>query len=215
MTIAATYSARIAKCIGTKYAVALGVGVATASLTYMAAVYRVGTPYELVMIGQILLGTGLGLAISPATNSIMGAIPVRKAGVGSAMNNTIRQLGGALGIAVLGTVMNTAYLSNLNVVKSQLSGLSEEGFAAISESIQQAHTFAGSSGLSASQSQAIIDAANNAFVSAMTGAILVGAVIMAFTVLLTLWILPTHVRPPEDVIVGETGQESIAVSIGH
>jgi len=52
--------------------------------------------------------------MSPATNSIMGSIPVNKAGVGSAMNDTTRQVGGALSVATLGTLLNSTYISQVN-----------------------------------------------------------------------------------------------------
>lgn len=205
MTIAATYSARVAARVGTKYTVALGIGTATLALLYMAAFYHVDTPYHVVIVGQIMLGTGLGLAVSPATNSIMGSIPVRKSGVGSAMNNTIRQLGGALGVAVLGTIMNANYLISLDSLKEQLP---PQSFEAITSSIQQAHRFAAEAGLSTLEAENIVKLANQAFVNGMNRAIFVGAIIMGLTALLTLIVLPANVRPPEEI--NEPGPENIA-----
>ena len=66
------------------------------ALLYMATIYDITTPYHIVVVGQMLLALGLGLAVSPATNSIMSSVPINKAGIGSAMNDTTRQLGGAL-----------------------------------------------------------------------------------------------------------------------
>ena len=57
----------------------------------------------------VLLAVGMGLTMAPATESIMGSLPRAKAGVGSAMNDTTRQVGGALGVAVVGSVMTSVY----------------------------------------------------------------------------------------------------------
>ena len=55
------------------------------------------------------MAIGMGLVMAPATESIMGSLPRAKAGVGSAMNDTTRQVGGALGVAVVGSVMLSVY----------------------------------------------------------------------------------------------------------
>src|SRR2546426_1636619 len=58
-------------------------------------------------------GAGMGLTRAPATDSIMGALPLARAGVGSAMNDTTRQVGGALGVAVLGSLLTAGYASSM------------------------------------------------------------------------------------------------------
>ena len=60
------------------------------------------------------LGLGMGLAMSPATEAIMGALPRAKAGIGSAMNDVVREVGGTLGIAVLGSVLTAGYGSAMD-----------------------------------------------------------------------------------------------------
>ena len=55
------------------------------------------------------MGIGIALAMAPATESIMGSLPREKAGVGSAMNDTTRQIGGALGVAVVGSIFSSGY----------------------------------------------------------------------------------------------------------
>jgi hypothetical protein len=83
--------------------------------------------------------------MSPATNSIMGAVPVNKAGIGSAMNDTTRQLGGAMGVAVLGTIMNNTYLRGVESLKTALPIMPQEAFDFIASSIQAAHIVAADS----------------------------------------------------------------------
>lgn len=69
------------------------------------------TPYLVIVLGLVLLGIGMGNATAPATGSIMSAVPLDKAGVGSAVNDTTRELGAALGVAVLGSVVSSLYRS--------------------------------------------------------------------------------------------------------
>ena len=75
----------------------------------MAAFYRLrlglhpSTGY-LVIAGQMVLGVGLGFTSAPATESMMGAVSIKKAGVGSAVNDSTRLIGGALGVAVIGSI---------------------------------------------------------------------------------------------------------------
>ena len=59
------------------------------------------------------MGTGMGLTMSPATNAIMSAVPREKAGAGSAVNNTVRQVAGALGVAILGSILAVVFRGQL------------------------------------------------------------------------------------------------------
>jgi EmrB/QacA subfamily drug resistance transporter len=74
------------------------------------------SPYLLLLAGLLPLGAGMGLAMTPATGAITDALPAAKQGVGSAMNDLARELGGALGIAVLGSLLQSEYRSNLDPV---------------------------------------------------------------------------------------------------
>ncbi|MFA1550635.1 MFS transporter [Actinomadura chokoriensis] len=73
-----------------------------------------GSSYWLLLAGLIPLGSGMGLAMTPATASVTDALPPEKQGVGSAMNDLARELGGALGIAVLGSLLQSVYRANLD-----------------------------------------------------------------------------------------------------
>jgi len=72
-----------------------------------------------VILVSVIMGVGMGNVMSPATESIMGSLPREKAGVGSAMNDTTRQVGGAVGVAVLGSILSSHYGPNL---ASRLAG---------------------------------------------------------------------------------------------
>jgi EmrB/QacA subfamily drug resistance transporter len=74
-----------------------------------------GSSYWLLLAGLLPLGAGMGLAMTPATTAITDALPVAKQGVGSAVNDLARELGGALGIAVLGSLLQSTYRSGLHL----------------------------------------------------------------------------------------------------
>jgi hypothetical protein len=149
----------------------------------------------------------MGLAVSPATTSIMMAVPVNKAGIGSAMNDTTRQLGGALGVAVLGTIMSSVYLNGIQPLRQNipvppaLAAQAEQAFDAISAGIQAAHVVANR--LAANPlappdaAKLIIETADQAFVSGMNTAMLIGSIIMLGAALFALAFLPTQVRRME------------------
>jgi DHA2 family multidrug resistance protein-like MFS transporter len=73
------------------------------------------TPYLVLVLALVLLGMGMSLTAAPATGSIMSSVPHAKAGVGSAVNDTTREVGGALGIAVLGSISNAVYRSSIDL----------------------------------------------------------------------------------------------------
>jgi len=184
-------STRIAEEIGNKLTVSLGILIAGGGLLYFSLILTPGTTYGILVVGMAILATGMGLTMSPSTNAIQGSLPVSRAGIGSAMNNATRQVGGALGVAVLGSVMNTAYLDKIKNVGGfpSLSGKSAE---AIRSSIQGAHIVAEQ--LPKDISKAIVDGSNLAFVSGMTDAMFVGAIIMGVTGLITFILLPKQVH---------------------
>jgi hypothetical protein len=122
----------------------------------------------------------------------MSSVPVSKAGIGSAMNDTTRQLGGALGVAVLGTFMNNVYLSHINAM-GMMNVLPPEAATAIRSSIQGAHIVAERLNLPL-VSQQIVNTANEAFVLGMTEAMFIGSIIMVGAAILTFIILPSQVR---------------------
>ena len=193
--VSATISARIAQYIGTKFTVALGILIAAVGFFYFANIAAVDVSYSKFAIAMCIVALGMGFTMSPATNSIMGSLPVSQAGVGSAMNNTTRQIGGALGVAVLGTILNSDYIAKIDAVKWPVQ-LPIQAMEAIRESIQGAHIVA--QNVPNSQlSKMIIDQSNQAFTSGAKNALIVSAIVMVVSAVLTLFILPNRVRSPE------------------
>ncbi len=110
----------LASVVGTKLAVRFGTKlIVAAGLTSMAVFYvwvttaAASTGYWTIAAQMVVLGTGMGLTSAPATEAVMGAVPEAKAGVGSAVNDATRLLGGTLGVAVIGSVYASLYASRL------------------------------------------------------------------------------------------------------
>jgi hypothetical protein len=184
-------STRIAKEIGNKLTVSLGILIAGGGLLYFSLMLTPGTAYGVLVGGMAILATGMGMTMSPSTNVIQGSLPVSRAGIGSAMNNTTLQVGGALGVAVLGSLMNVTYLDKIENVGG-FASLSVKAVEAIRSSIQGAHIVAEQ--LPKDMSKAIVDGSNSAFASGMTDAMFVGAIIMGVTALITFILLPKQVH---------------------
>ncbi len=200
LVIIAPLSAPVSRRIGIKFTVALGIGVASLALFFMGTNYAVDTPYVIVALGQLLLATGMGLAMAPATNSIMSAIPANKSGIGSAMNDTTRELGAALGVAVLGTFMNSIYISGVQGSLKLIPGLPKELIDIVSGSIQAAHAVANAPEVPKLFGTLITTTANHSFVNGMTHAMIVGSIIMAASAVFVLIMLPSRiVQPPDEV----------------
>lgn len=112
LIIAAPMSAKMSAKIGTKYTVVLGLTLVLVALISTTTLH-VNDSYVDVVWMMVLMATGMGLTMAPATSSVMNSLPREKAGVGSAMNDTTRMIGGALGLAISGSVFASAYRNSL------------------------------------------------------------------------------------------------------
>ncbi|MEO9224567.1 MAG: MFS transporter [Acidimicrobiales bacterium] len=112
MMIAAPSSTIWTNRFGNKVVVAAGMACLTGSMLLMTT-YETHSSLLHVIGVTLLLGLGMGNIMAPATDSIMGSLPRAKAGVGSAVNDTTRQVGGAIGVAVMGSVLASIYTSHM------------------------------------------------------------------------------------------------------
>lgn len=211
--VASVLSARLAERFGIKITVGTGLVVAAGGMLFLSHVVAVDTDYTVVLTGLCIVAVGLGLAMSPATNSVMGSVPLRKAGIGSAMNDTTRQVGGALGVAVLGTILNKVYLDRIEpmldfnnplykslpagVLDILRSNINEGVLEAIRSGIQGAHAVAEHIPIQM-LAQIIHNTASRAFVTGMADALFVAMFIMLAAALLAFAILPARIRRPEE-----------------
>jgi EmrB/QacA subfamily drug resistance transporter len=111
--VASVLGTRLAVRFGTKVVVAGGLLAVASFYLWVSSVISVTTTYGVIAAQMVLYGVGMGFTSAPATESIMGAVPRRKAGVGSAVNDTTRLLGGTLGVAVIGSIYASTYASRL------------------------------------------------------------------------------------------------------
>ncbi len=112
VAISSILGARIAVRVGTKLVVASGLFAMAAFYIWVTSA-AAGTGYGTIAAQMVVLGTGMGLTSAPATEAIMGVVPKAKAGVGSAVNDATRLLGGTLGVAVIGSIYASLYTSRL------------------------------------------------------------------------------------------------------
>jgi EmrB/QacA subfamily drug resistance transporter len=113
MMVLSPLSARFVNRIGTKLVVGTGLLMVTVGLVSWASLTATSAYWPDILWRQALLACGMALVMAPATESIMGSLPLGKAGVGSAVNDTTRQVGGALGVAVIGSVLASIYSSQV------------------------------------------------------------------------------------------------------
>jgi len=112
VALSSVLGTKLAVRFGTKLVVALGL-LAMAAFFGWVSTGSVTTSYGTIAAQMVLAGTGMGLTAAPATEAIIGVVPRAKAGVGSAVNDATRLLGGTLGVAVIGSVFASLYASRL------------------------------------------------------------------------------------------------------
>jgi EmrB/QacA subfamily drug resistance transporter len=183
MMIGAPLSARLVEHVGSKVVVTAGLTLVAVGLALLSRL-DVDSGYPQLLASLGVMAFGMGLTMAPSTEAIMGAIPRSKAGVGSAMNDTTRQVGGALGIAVIGSLMSSTYSSN---VADVLRGLGPEVIARGRGSVGAALQIASQSG---AEGAAIAEGAKLAFVDAMTTGLLAGSAVALLGALVALIWLP-------------------------
>jgi DHA2 family integral membrane protein (MFS transporter) len=110
--VAAPLSARLSERFGPRVVTATGLVLASVGIASYGMATRT-MPQWVIEIQMATFGAGMGLVMTPATNSIMSAVPREKAGAGSAVNNTVRQVAAALGVAILGSLLAVAFRSHL------------------------------------------------------------------------------------------------------
>jgi hypothetical protein len=134
------------------------------------------------------MSVGMGLTMAPATESVMGSLPRSKAGVGSAVNDTTRQVGGALGVAVIGSLVASVYANRIDRVAARF-GLTGDLLATVRGSLGAALGRAGELG---ANGPAFSRAASDAFVSGLSQGLRLGAGVVAFAAIVAYRFLPAH-----------------------
>jgi hypothetical protein len=184
---------------------------------WVAATTSATLGYGVIAAQMVLYGLGLGLTSAPATESIMGAISRAKAGVGSAVNDSTRLVGGTLGVAVIGSIYASVYGSRLTAtlpasVPGPVAAIAHQSvgaaYAAAAKIAALGHPVLG---------QALQHAAANAFLRGLTiGCVVAGAVAAAGALLAVLFLpaqpaQPIQIAPP----ASPTADEAEAAEAAH
>src|SRR5262245_49488022 len=131
--LSATQSAKLVVRFGQRAVVSTGLVIAALGLGIVAATSTVGAGYLPFAIGVVVQALGMGITTAPSTGAIMRSLPLHKAGVGSAVNDTSRELGGALGVAVMGSLVSSHFRSSM---EGAVTGLPERATHSLADALQ-------------------------------------------------------------------------------
>ncbi|MDQ3612348.1 MAG: DHA2 family efflux MFS transporter permease subunit [Actinomycetota bacterium] len=210
MSLFAPRSAKLVRTYGPKAVCAVGLVLLTLSFSgylFLGA----ETPIAVLVVLLFLQGAGMANVIAPATESIMSTVPRERAGAGSAVNTTVRQVGGALGVAVLGSILSASYRAGItpSLDAAALDGLSRDARELAAESIGGTQLVAEQ--LPAAAADALVAAGTRAFIDAMHITALGSALVAALGVLVVLRWLPG--RPGEiDLVAAEREHQPVTIA---
>jgi hypothetical protein len=196
LVLGAPIGIKLSERIGSKVVVVAGLSIVAGAL-WLLSTTTTSTGYGRVAEVLMLIGFGMGAVMAPATEAIMGALPRAKAGVGSAVNDTIRQIGGALGVAVLGSILSSVYGERLGgtIDGQPVPGAAKDG---LGRALAVATHLPGQAGT------ALAHAARTAFIHGMDTTLLVACGVAATGALLALVWLPAHGAPDTQPPAEET-----------
>ncbi|MEU8929737.1 MFS transporter [Streptomyces sp. NPDC048409] len=214
--------------VGMRWTVTAGMAGGTTALALLTRV-DAASGYGDFVAPLIILGLAIGLALSPCTDAIMGAFPESELGVGGAVNDTSLELGGSLGIAVLGSLLATSYGNHLTDATSG-SRLPASALATAQDSVgagyavargigeqarrtaaraaqatdpQQAAQLKAQAGQLSEGARQMADAVGSSFASAVAHTSLVGAVLLGIGTVLVAVLLPGRAAPGRQAPAGE------------
>lgn len=200
IVVGASSSNLIVTRLGSTRVVAGGMIVVTLVLASIA-LWSVDTPYWIVGVSIFLIAYGMGNVMAPATDAVMGAVPEAKAGIGSAMNDVVRQVGGAFGVAIIGSILNSTYS---NKMQSPTAALPAEIAAPAQDSVGAA-LMAGSR-MGGQAGEMLTSAARVAFTDAMGTATLAAAAVTLVAAGFVLRFMPArHLAIESDSLAEKEG----------
>jgi hypothetical protein len=154
--------------------------IAGAGLAIVAVTSSVTASYGWFAFGVVVQALGMGITTAPSTGAIMRSLPLHKAGVGSAVNDTTRELGGALGVAVLGSLVASRFRSSM---QGAVSGLPAKATHSLAEALQHAVAVGGARG------GLIAGAARESYVTAFTSTLWIALAVVIAAAGLVAWLL--------------------------
>jgi EmrB/QacA subfamily drug resistance transporter len=208
MGIMSPLSPVLAQRLGARIVIPAGMAMMGLGLLDLSTA-TVNSAYPPLAVAVAIMGAGMGLVMAPASTTIMATVPGHQAGAGSAINDTIREVGGALGIAVIGSISAAAYTARLGTtlaaahVPAQVQHVATGSIAAadiVSSKV------GGSAGVQ------VADAAHHAFVTAMSLGLRVAAAVALASAVAAVFALPRHRQP--DLAVPDADAVGTAESAG-
>lgn len=191
LMVVAPLSAVLDRRFGTKPVVFCGMGLIAAGFVLLSSTSVHGT-YMDALPAFMCLGVGVGLAFAPCTEAVMGAVPLERSGIGSATNSAALQVGGASGVAVLGSLLNSRYKQDVAPVLAGRA-MPTEVHSIILGSLGGALAVAGEVG--GTLGKALASVARGAFVDGLDLAVVVAAVVVGIAAFVVLIVLPNRPRP--------------------
>jgi EmrB/QacA subfamily drug resistance transporter len=189
---------RLVERVGTKLVVGGGLMMAAAGMV-VASQVPVEHGYPHLLVAMAMLSLGMGCIMAPATESIMGSLPRNKAGVGSAVNDTTRQVGGALGVAVIGSIFASFYRP---AITERLGALDVPFFVVSTARDSVGGALQAASTLPPATENAVVTIAKTEFVNAFASALLVGSVIIAIAAVVVFAFLPARAHDAREEVAG-------------
>ena len=186
IALAAPLSSLLVRAVGTKLAVGGGLLTAAAGL-WLVSGASVTSTYSDIVPGMVLIGVGAGLALPSATGAVMGSLPSAHTGVGAATNGSFMQVGGALGVAVVGSLLSTRYEHRIDAAIAPYhvpSAIAETIRGSLGGALEVAHRIGGLTG------EALAHAAHAAFISGTNLGLGVASIVVLAGALLALAALP-------------------------
>lgn len=197
MVLLAPRSAKLVDARGARFTLLLGYGAVLLGFVTMLLLWRENAPYWVVGLGYAFVGAGVGLAGTPASHSLTGSVPVRRAGMASGTADLQRDLGGAIMQSVLGALLTAGYAASFNAQIADAPNADE-----ITSSVQSQLTksFASASNIAEQYPQysdAIVQAAKESFERGQVWAYLAGIVAVLLGAALVAWKFPKAGRERE------------------
>jgi fucose permease len=191
--ISAPRSARLVEHWGHRRVVSTGLGVVAGGLALLS---RSGlhANYGMLALSLVITAAGMGMVTAPSTGAIVSSLPLNKAGVGSAVNDTTRELGGALGVAVVGSILASLYRGD---IAHRILGLP---FAAHPATSSLGAALQASAALPRPSAEALVSAARESYVHAFDVTMAVSTVVALLASALVWWLLrpvPVEADQPE------------------
>ncbi|GAA2069627.1 MFS transporter [Streptomyces albiaxialis] len=173
MMAASGLAPRLAARGGARSTMALGIALAGGGLALMALFVSADGGYLSLLPGMLAMGLGMGLSMTPSTEAITGSLPREKQGVASALNDVTRELGTALGVAMLGALLTSGYRA---AIDDRLHGVPHGSADAAREGVANAVEAADAAGPHAPR---LLHAAQQSFVDGWQQAMWTGVAVMA------------------------------------